>query len=52
MDWQTLLWTSTDKYDNYEEPSLEEMVREDMIKHGFDPLLKEDVKEYWRERLS
>ena len=53
MDLQTLLLTSINyKYNNYEDPSFEEMVREDMVKHGYDPLLKDDVEEYWKERLT
>lgn len=33
-------------------PLLEYQVRWDMIKNGYNPLDKEDIKKYWMERLS
>lgn len=33
-------------------PTLEEIVKEDMIQQGFDPKNIEDVNSYWKAKLS
>jgi hypothetical protein len=33
------------------ESELEEMVSEDMVAMGLDPDIKEDVEQYWKDRL-